>query len=45
MPTSKYQQLSYALRTENGRWIMNGLRSMIGNEAAYKRWLERYGLD
>jgi len=38
MPTHKYQQLSYALCAENGRWTMKGLRFMIGNEAAYKRY-------
>jgi len=45
MPESNYQKLSHALCVENGRWTMNGLRGMIGNERAYRRWLERYVED
>jgi hypothetical protein len=34
MPQSNYQQHSCLLSLENGRWTMNGLRAMIGNEPA-----------
>ena len=42
MPQSNYQQHSCLLSLENGRWTMNGLRAMIGNEPAYRRWFQRY---
>jgi hypothetical protein len=50
MAESKYMQLQRELVAANAKFTKCGLRFMIGNEVAYRRWLQRYvfertGLD
>jgi hypothetical protein len=50
MADSAYLRLGHALCAANAKFTRNGLRQMIGHEANYRRWLQRYvwertGLD
>ena len=42
MSESAYLRLSHELCAANAKFTRNGLRFMIGHEANYRRWLQRY---